>query len=279
MFIVIQEITVKKENKYGASKRIEASQYSTTIGGITKIKNYHTDSSERFERPIKKAYKISIHKSYREDGKVKKIQKVITTADYYSLAEFSIYDCLIRGRIEDIAESFNISSDELYDMIFKKAEPLEKQIREEFEATEEYKAQEEKRKLLDKYQKAKSTFSKKYGVDSDEYDYCYNVFGELTNKDYLEEIKARKKQQEEYTNNAYEDFKRSYQYSSNSNYNNNSYGSYFNLKQSNHTEEEKQSLKSFYKVLAMKFHPDKNLDKDTTKEMQLINKLKEEWGI
>lgn len=29
----------------------------------------------------------------------------------------------------------------------------------------------------------------------------------------------------------------------------------------------------------MKFHPDVNPDNDTTKEMQLLNKLKESWGL
>lgn len=38
-------------------------------------------------------------------------------------------------------------------------------------------------------------------------------------------------------------------------------------------------LKQFYKALPMKFHPDMNMGEDTTKQMQLLNKLKEDWGV
>ena len=50
----------------------------------------------RFERPIRKAYKVSIHKSYREDGKVKKKQWVIGTMEYYNIATncYWIGDCV-----------------------------------------------------------------------------------------------------------------------------------------------------------------------------------------
>ena len=43
--------------------------------------------------------------------------------------------------------------------------------------------------------------------------------------------------------------------------------------------DEKESLKKFYRVLSKHFHPDKNPDADTTVEMQLVNKLKDEWGL
>ena len=277
MFIVVQEVSLKKSNPYGEHKRIETSQTTFTFNGITETKNCHSYSSERFESPIKKAYKISIHKSYRENGKVKKQQRVITTVDYYTLIDFWIGDCLVRNRAEDIAKCFSISLDELYDMLHEKIEPLVELIKKEFETTEEYQARVEQRKIIDAYMKAKESFAKKYNVDSDEYDYCYNVFGDLTNEEYLNKIKAQGKQKSSY----YEDFFNNY---SKGSYSNNSYSnynssSYFNLKQDNYTDEEKKKLNSFYKVLAKRFHPDLNPDKDTTEEMQLLNKLKEEWNL
>lgn len=55
--------------------------------------------------------------------------------------------------------------------------------------------------------------------------------------------------------------------------------SYQNQKNGNYAESEKKMLKSFYVMLSHKFHPDNNPDKDTTKEMQLLNKLKADWGV
>ena len=48
-----------------------------------------------------------------------------------------------------------------------------------------------------------------------------------------------------------------------------------NLKEGNQTA----MLKQFYKVLSKKYHPDLNPGKDTTAEMQLLNRLKQGWGI
>ena len=61
MFCVIQEIETQKVNKNGYSK--ELCSYSFSIQGI----QYYTYSysDERFERLIKKAYRISIHHSFR----------------------------------------------------------------------------------------------------------------------------------------------------------------------------------------------------------------------
>lgn len=43
--------------------------------------------------------------------------------------------------------------------------------------------------------------------------------------------------------------------------------------------DETAMLKQFYKVLSKKYHPDLNPGKDTTAEMQLLNRLKQGWGI
>ena len=54
-------------------------------------------------------------------------------------------------------------------------------------------------------------------------------------------------------------------------------GSYQTGLCSNYTDKEKEYLKKFYKALAAKFHPDV-LGGDNG-PMQLVNKLKEQWGI
>lgn len=68
------------------------------------------------------------------------------------------------------------------------------------------------------HQKAKKKFGEQYGVDSDEYDYCYNIFGELMEKEYLEQIVRQYERRKE----AY----RSYQESWGSNYSGGSSSSY-----------------------------------------------------
>lgn len=42
---------------------------------------------------------------------------------------------------------------------------------------------------------------------------------------------------------------------------------------------EYETLKQFYRTLSKKFHPDADPDTDTSKQMQLLNKLKGEWGL
>ena len=38
-------------------------------------------------------------------------------------------------------------------------------------------------------------------------------------------------------------------------------------------------LKRFYRSLSKTYHPDLNPGKDTTAAMQLLNRLKETWGV
>ena len=79
MYCVIQEIE-RKTVSTGEPKELEV--YTWTCNGET-IYSYRS-SEERFERTIKKAYKISLHQSYRENGKVKKKQyNIFKTAHTY----------------------------------------------------------------------------------------------------------------------------------------------------------------------------------------------------
>ena len=87
------------------------------------------------------------------------------------------------------------------------------------------------------------------------------------NRDYLDQIIQAA--------GAYKTYS-SYSYSSGSTYSRGGNGSYQALGSSTYSENDKASLKRFYKALAMKFHPDIG---GTEEEMKLLNKLKDEWGV
>lgn len=278
MFCVIQEVKTHKPST-GEPKRIKAHR-NTWKSSDEEYYSYGWHySDERFERPLKPSYRISIHQSYRENGRVKKRQFVICTARYYDIAEnmFTIYDSWYEKKISDIAEKLSVEADEIYNILDAKILPLEKKIQEEYRETEEYKTYIKNRKILDEYSERKSEFAKKYEVEQDEYDKCYDVFGELRNPECLEEIKRKYKQRKEYEKKS-----RGYQenfYSNYSKYFSGGGSSYHNSISDNHTDEDKETLKQFYRVLSKKFHPDANPDIDTSKEMQLLNRLKSEWGV
>lgn len=277
MFCVIQEVKTHKLST-GEPKRIEAYRNSWKLSDEEYYSYGWRYSEERFERPLKPSYRISIHQSYRENGKIKKKQTVICTMQYYSIIDWGswIGDYVIGG-LSAKAEILGVSEDELYDMIYEKFQPIVDKIQAEYEKTEEYKIKKENKKIINEYHTRKSEFAKKYEVDQNKYDKCYDVFGELKNADCLEKIKREYKQRKEY-----EEKSRSYQenfYSNYSKYFNGGGSSYYNSISNNHTDEDKETLKQFYRILSKKFHPDANPDIDTSKEMQLLNKLKAEWGV
>ncbi|MED3799130.1 hypothetical protein P4604_17280 [Lysinibacillus capsici] len=75
MFCVIQKIQKKKPDPYGTHKELQVTINKWSIGNNKPAEHYgYMYSEERFERPILDAFKISIHHSYREQGKVKKKQ-------------------------------------------------------------------------------------------------------------------------------------------------------------------------------------------------------------
>lgn len=276
MYCVIQEIEKRKANKDGYSKELQSKYMQMSISGEDMSHYYYSYSDECFERPIKKAYRISIHESYRDDGKIKKRQFVICTVDYYDIATgwFSLYDWG-NSKIEIAADALKCDVDDIYTLIEDKLNPLQEQIIAEFQQTEEYKTHEEHEKITTLHAANKVKFNEKYGVSGYEYDRCYDVFGELKNPKHLKKIEAYYKARQKYEEQSSRYYKEYY-----SNYNNYSSGSsYGNSISSNHTEEDKESLKQFYRVLSKKFHPDANPDTDTSKQMKLLNQLKGEWGV
>jgi hypothetical protein len=268
MYCVIQKVENKKPNRCGEAKKLEVDISKWWLDNDKPNTHYGYKFTGKFERPIKAAYKISIHESYREDGKSKKKQWVLCTMGYYDLIHWCLYD-YADSKINKVAEETGTSIDDIYNMVNEKLDPIIAAVTKEYEATEEYKTKVKHNKILKKYFEDKLKFEERYGENT--YDYCYDVFGDLRNEEYLKELKASYKARQEY--------KSSYQNYDYSNYDfkNFNFGGYSIGKQSNYTEEEKEYLKVIYKASALKLHPD--IKKDNGEGMKFLNKLKEEWGI
>lgn len=265
MFCVIQEIQRKKPDRYGAYRVLEAySPYE--INGRPKWGYRYT--GDRFDRPIMTAYKVSIHESKRVNGVVTKQQLVVTTVSYYDLTEYWIGDCMRGGKLESIAASLNVTVENLWELINAKVDPLQERITSEFKKTEEYKTHAKHATILTKYSSKKAAFAKAYGVDPDTYDYCYNIYGEVMNQAYLDEIMEADRVRRETS--------RSYRAKPSGNYD---YSKLFSASSGAYSAEDKAILKKFYKSLSKLYHPDMNRDIDTHAEMVLLNRLKEEWGV
>lgn len=274
MHCYIQEIQMKSSNSVGCGKELCVTTSNWTMNGVTYTSYGYTYSDEKFFRPIKTAYKVTLHdKSYRDKkGKVQKKQYHVATIKYYDLVDFGWYDCIISGKIDGIAEEMGIDPGLVWTEIEDKLDALQDNVRDEFAKTEEYKVKEGHDAVLKEYQIKKNKFSEMYEVQGNEYDRCYDIYGVLRNKEYLETIRKEYKSRKEYEEKS-SSYKRNYQ----SNYNNYSgaYGaSNFNSGLSN--EKEKEYYKKFYRTLATKYHPDVTGDGEA---MKFLNRLKEQWGI
>lgn len=270
MYCVIQEVELKKENTFGVYRELEAYYSSWTMNGVECGYYSYRCTGGRFKRPIKKAYKVSIHKSYREDGKIKKKQWVIGTMEYYGIAtnNYWIGECITQSKLEEKLIDMGIGEEELWELVNERLDPLIEKIQAEYQKTEEYITDEKHNRIIKAYMKDKAEFENTYGKNS--YDKCYDVFGELRDREMLENIKKQYEAAKEYQRSYYENFKSNY-----SNYN--SYGSYQSNKCSNYNEEDKSKYKKLYKTLAKAYHPD--IAKDDGEMMKIVNQLKEEWGI
>lgn len=279
MFCVIQEIPTKRPDKNGYPKELISNFMNISVNGVNSGHYYYTYSSERFERPLRPSYRISIHSSYRENGKPKKHQYVICTVGYYELASdwFSLYDWG-DSRIQAAADELQVSVDDIYNLIESKLNPLKTSVIAEFQQTEEFKTHEEHEKITTIYAAQKAQFAAQYNVDGSEYDKIYDVFGTLRNPEYLKKIQEEYKYRKEYENRSRRYYENSY-----SNYDNYSSGggssSYGASYHGNYTNEEQSLLKQFYRELSKKFHPDSNPDRDTSEHMKLLNRLKNEWNV
>lgn len=193
LFCVVQELPVKKQNKRGYPKRLEV--YPETEMVLDRVETTwwrYRFSEECFERPIKKAYKVTVHKSYREGGKVKKIQAVIGTINYYDLAEGCIDPSKIAMGVQKAAKKLNVSAESIAVLFVEKLQPFEEAIQKSFQQTEEYKTHKQYEQIIVEYEKNKKTFYEKFEIkeSTDIYAQCYDVFGELKNPKELEHIQS-----------------------------------------------------------------------------------------
>ncbi|MEZ3505338.1 MAG: hypothetical protein K1W25_18170 [Lachnospiraceae bacterium] len=276
MFCVIQEVNVRKASR-GNPRSLEVYESCFLINGVEYRHYRFQKSRECFERPIKKAYRISIHKSYREQGKVKKKQVVICTVNYYDIVDgFSWFGDHVRGGLEAKAKALGLTEAELCEMVEEKLQPIIDRIEAEYKQTKEYAASQEHDRIIAEWGQKREAFAKEYGVDQDEYDRCFDVFGVLRNPEYLEKIKADCEAQKEYERRSRESSRSYYE-----NYHNNYSGesSYCGNSVNTYTENNRSVLKKFYRVLAKTFHPDSNPDADTSAEMKVLNQLKNDWGM
>jgi hypothetical protein len=274
MFCVIQKVVNKKNDPYGGHKELLVSSYTITVDGETTTKYSCRYSEERFHRPIRDAFKITIHHNYRDSGAMKKKQWVIATMSYYDLFSSWAGDHIISSTLKEKLEEMEISEERLWEMVNEKLDPIIAMAEKAFKKTEEYKAKRKHEKILENYRKEKKIFESLYG--SDTFDYCYDIFINLRNEQYLHKLRDTQKSQQEqrsyYSNN-----QSNYSYGSSNDDFFKNFNSYFENKQSNYSDEEKGMLKKIYRTLSKSFHPD--ITKDDGEIMKFVNKLKEGWGI
>lgn len=278
MFCVIQEVQLKRPQPHGYSKELISKYFEMSFQGEDMGHWSYHYGYDYFDRPIKKAYKVSIHSNHRENGKVKKKQFSLCTINYYDLATglFSLYDfCCTKVGL--IAKELDVDEEEIYEQVESKLGPLEERIINEFMQTEEYKTHSNHERIINLHILAKIDFEYKYACDKDKYNQIYDVYGNLHNEKKLKEVQRDFQAKKDYEDRCSGYHKKHY-----SNYGDffgKSGSSYYNDVSSNYTMEDKDTLKQFYRVLSKKFHPDANPDKDTSNEMKLLNQLKKQWEI
>lgn len=279
MYCVIQEIEIKKIPA-GEAREIEAYETTWTIDGVKGSTWGYRYSDEHFDRPVRKAYRISIHESYREGGKVKKKHTVICTIGYYDLVDWGswIGDYITGSRWKEKVELIGLPEDELVDLIYKKFQPVIDRVEAEFQQTEEYRAREEHRRILKEHNQRVEAFKEKYDASESEYNHCYDVFGNLRSPNALKKVKADYKAKREYERRSREQSRGYYERFFN-NYSEKNESSYGGNISDNYSEDNKAMLKKFYRTLSKVYHPDSNPGVDTSEEMKLLNQIKNDWGV
>lgn len=282
MYIYVKESVSKLKTK-GYAKELLIGTRELENGLII---NTHWYSDDCFIRNPKSTYSIFLCKSYRENGKSKTKQYKIATISYWDIAESYEDDFIdwlspefddilwvkMLAKIDSILAEDGclkgLSDDEQKEYLYKIQDDLSEKcdcfwnkIVNAFKKTKEYKVHEEHRQILEAYHTNKMNFLEDYDCYPDEYDVCFDIYGRVTNSEYLSRIQSRHSES---------DFS--------SGYSSGRSTEKIVYRDANYSKIELQYLKKFYKTLATKYHPDTNNNK-TTGEMQFINKLKEQWGI
>lgn len=265
MKCIAEQIVKEHVNSIGASKEILVESYNYVSHGETGKTYTYKMSPDRFERPIKIAYNVTI-----EDEATKESFHLITLT-YYDFVDYELKHIIGTRRVEEAARVFSQDVETIWNVVLNELQPIQSKIREEFSCSEEYITNKKNREIIETYKKKKLKFSREYGIDAMKYDRCYNVFGEVVNQEYLNKIHEMVKDREKYSENSRKKHKQAWR--------NFTGGSGFFSGGGHYKEDEKEVLSKFYKVLAKKYHPDANPNKDTSKEMTLLNRLKKEWNV
>ena len=272
MYVAIQKI-YGKSKVYGYSKDVVTVKYN--LGTTTRYGWEY--SEEKFERE-NYSYKITVKESYRENGKVKQKQVVMGTFHWFDFIDHYVYgDEYFDDKLIDMFPDRQKEIDAIYDEIDRKINIIEREECDKWHSSKEYKVHNKHLNMIRKYESKKVVFDELYGEDI--FEQVYDIHLKVMNQELYEQlpqIRTKKKkadeEKREYERKCHEEKQKQWdnfykQYTS---------GSYSISSSSNYTDEEKEYLKKFYKVLAMKFHPDVIED---NKPMQFLNRLKETWGI
>lgn len=191
--------------------------------------------SDPIPRENKNKYDFIACKSYRENGKVKTDQQHIATIKYWDIAG-GWGDEFLRDRLIDLYGDNEEMFNYIWNLVEVKYRPIEEEILLEYKQSEEYK---------------------------------YKVYWENEVKRVNDEIKKQREREEEAKRQQYYDFFRDY-----SSYYSNSFSSSSSIGVSiNNKELAKELIKSGFRQLALKCHPDKG---GTTQQFQELNILKEQ---
>lgn len=273
MYVSVQKI-YGKSKIYGYSKDV----VTTTINTGTTIIYGWQYSSEKFERE-NYSYKIVVKESYRECGKVKQKQVVMGTFQWFEFIDHYVYgDEIFDEKLADVFADKPDEVENIYKDIDKKIEEIQSVESKKWMASKEYKVHNKHLEMIRKYESKKVVFDELYGKNI--FEQIYDIHLKVKNQNLYEQlpkIRAEKKNADE-AKREYERRSREEQQKQWEKYFKGfGDGSYQTGSSSNYTDKEKKYLNKFYKALAVKFHPDV-LGGDNG-PMQLVNKLKEQWGI
>lgn len=273
MYVTVQKI-YGKSKVYGYAKEV----VTTTINLGTTTRYGWRYSEERFERE-NYSYKIVVKESYREGEKVKQRQVVMGTFHWFDFIDRYVYgDEFFDEKLINMFPDRQEEIDAIYNEIDKKIKIIEKDESDKWHSSKEFKVHNKHLNLIRKYESKKATFDELYGEDI--FEQIYDIHLNVLNQDLYKQLSQIRKQKEktdkekqEYERRRHEEEQKQWD---------NFYRQYTNSSHSiglssNYTDEEKGYLKKFYKVLAMKFHPD--VTDGDNEPMKFLNKLKDSWGI
>lgn len=273
MYVSVQKI-FGKSKVYGYPKDVVTTQ--TDLG--TTIRYGWEYTEEKFERD-NYSYKITVKESFRQNGRVRQKQVVVGTFHWFDFIDHYVYldDWFYKKLEEAFPDKTQEQLNAVCDEIDKKVQLIEREECDKWHSSKEYKVHNKHLNLIRKYESKKVVFDELYGEDI--FEQVYDIHLKVNNQDLYEQlskIRAKKKKADEEKREYERKCREEQQKQWDNFYKQYTNGSYSIGSNSNYTDKEKEYLKKFYKILAVKFHPDVIED---NAPMQFLNKLKETWGI